>query len=118
MSDSEVDGALARFGAAFDARDVDAIMAAMTDDCVFENTSPPDGRRYEGQDEVRAAFTELFASSADARFTLEERIVAGNRAVDLWRYDWSGDEPGHVRGIDVFTLRDGLVAAKVSYVKG
>ena len=110
--------ALERFGVAFEAHDVDAIMAAMTDDCVFESTGAPDGQRHVGQAAVRAAFTELFASSPDARFTVEERIVAGDRVVDLWRYDWGGAEPGHVRGIDVFRLRDGLVAEKLSYVKG
>ena len=33
--------ALARFSAAFGSGDVDAIMALMTDDCVFESTGPP-----------------------------------------------------------------------------
>jgi hypothetical protein len=32
-----------------------------------------------------------------------------------WRYSWTG---GHVRGVDLFTVRDGLVAVKCSYVKG
>jgi hypothetical protein len=37
-----------------------------------------------------------------------------------WRFTWSGDDgaPGHVRGVDVLTFRDGLVAEKLSYVKG
>ena len=120
MSDSpdEVEAAVARFGAAFDARDVDAIMTHMTDDCAFENTAPPDGTRYEGQDAVRAAWTQLFADSANATFTTEQQFVSGDRVVAMWRYDWAGDDPGHVRGIDVFRVRDGLVAEKVSYVKG
>lgn len=38
-----------RFNEAFNRHDVDAIMALMTDDVVFENTSPrPDGERFEG----------------------------------------------------------------------
>jgi hypothetical protein len=32
-----------------------------------------------------------------------------------WRYRWDG---GHVRGVDVFRVRDGRVAEKCSYVKG
>ena len=122
MNDRELDGperatadAVARFGAAFDAHDVDGVMAAMTQDCVFENTSPPDGVRYEGQVDVRAAWTEFFTASAGATFTTEEQFFAGDRAVVCWRYDW-GD--GHVRGVDLFVVRDGLVAEKRSYVKG
>jgi ketosteroid isomerase-like protein len=39
--------AIERFNTAFNAHDVDGVMAAMTDDCLFENTGPaPDGERY------------------------------------------------------------------------
>jgi ketosteroid isomerase-like protein len=90
-------------------------MAAMTEDCVFESTAPPDGERYEGQDAVRAAWTAFFRDSADAVFEAEEQITSGNHVTVLWRYSWDG---GHVRGVDVFRVRDGLVAEKRSYVKG
>ena len=36
-----------RFNEALNRHDVDAVMALMTDDCIFENTSPaPDGEHY------------------------------------------------------------------------
>ncbi|MCU1664338.1 MAG: hypothetical protein JWR58_4403 [Pseudonocardia sp.] len=107
--------AVGRFQKAFDARDVDAIMAAMTPDCVFEDTTPPDGRRHVGAEAVRAAWTALFAAAPDGVFTTEELIDAGDRVVARWRYEWGS---GHVRGVDVFTVRDGLVAEKLAYVKG
>lgn len=44
--------------------------------------------------------------------------MSGDRAVVQWRFDWGGDHPGHVRGVDLFRVRDGLVAEKASYVKG
>ena len=106
------------FGTAFNGRDLDAIMAWTTPDCVFESTAPPAGRRYVGRAAVRAVWADLFAQSADATFTEEARWVAGDRAVVQWRYDWAGDHPGHVRGVDLFRVRDGLVAEKISYVKG
>jgi ketosteroid isomerase-like protein len=107
--------AVTRFQKAFDAKDVDAVMAAMTPDCVFEDTSPPDGQRHVGADAVRAAWTALFTSSPDGVFTLEEMIEADDRVVARWLYSW-GD--GHVRGVDIFTVRDDLVAEKLAYVKG
>ena len=107
--------AVLRFDAAFGAKDVDAVLAAMTPDCVFEDTSPPDGRRHVGATAVRAAWEALFAASPDGVFTTEEVVVAGDRVVVRWCYDF-GD--GHVRGVDLFTVRDGLVAEKLSYVKG
>ncbi len=109
---------ITRFGLAFDRGDVDAVMDLMTTDCVFESTAPPDGRRHEGQAAVRGAWTEFFATTAAARFDTEEVIVAGDRVVVRWRYTWAAGAAGHVRGVDVFRIRDGLVAEKLSYVKG
>jgi ketosteroid isomerase-like protein len=109
-----------KFNDAFGRRDVHAIMAAMTPDCAFESTIPPDGQRYEGQDAVRGFWTEFFGSSPTAVFEAEEAFAAGDRATVRWIYRWTdanGNE-GHVRGVDVFRVRDGKVAEKLSYVKG
>lgn len=107
--------AVARFDAAFARGDVDGVLAAMTEDCVFESTAPPDGVRHEGRAAVRSAWAEFFAGARGARFETEEQIVCGDRLVARWRYAWAD---GHVRGVDVFRVRDGLVAEKLSYVKG
>jgi ketosteroid isomerase-like protein len=104
------------FNEAFGRHDVDAVMALMTDDCIFENTLPqPDGERHIGQAAVRKFWQEFFTGTPQAKFEAEEMVVAGDRATVLWRFDW-GD--GHVRGIDLFKVRDGKVAEKLSYVKG
>jgi ketosteroid isomerase-like protein len=113
--------ALSTFSAAFGSGDVDEIMALMTEDVVFEATGPaPDGLRVEGAERVRAVWVELFGETEDATFVEEESFAAGDRGVLRWRFSWSGDDgtPGHVRGVDVLTFRDGLVAEKLSYVKG
>lgn len=112
------DEVVSEFGAAFNRGDLDLIMARTTTDCVFESTAPPDGVRHQGRAAVRAVWADLFSRSVDATFTEEARWVADDRAVVQWRYDWGGDEPGHVRGVDLFRVRDGLVAEKLSYVKG
>jgi ketosteroid isomerase-like protein len=105
-----------RFNAAFNRHDVDAVMALMTDDVVFENTSPaPDGEQFSGQAAVRAFWERFFADSPKASFNAEEIVAAGDRCVVRWRYDWGN---GHIRGIDLFRVRDGKVAEKLSYVKG
>lgn len=112
---------LARFNAAFAARDVEAVMALMTDDCVFESTAPaPDGIRHEGAQAVRRAWEELFSTTRDPVFTEEESFVCRDRAVVRWRFDWAEADgsPGHVRGTDVIRFRDGKVSEKLSYVKG
>jgi ketosteroid isomerase-like protein len=112
---------VARFNIAFNAHDVDVIMSLMTEDCVFEGTTPPDGDRYTGQVEVRGAWEALFAAAPDATFVQEEAVAAGERVVTRWRYEWGGADGnarGHVRGVDLFRFRDGLISEKLSYVKG
>lgn len=113
--------AVQRFNEAFDRHDVDGVMKAMTRDCIFENTCPPpDGERFAGQDSVRAFWEKFFTSSPDARFTTEEIFAAKDRCVVRWRYDWTGKDGshGHIRGVDLFRVRDGKVAEKFAYVKG
>lgn len=111
--------AVRRFHDAFNRHDVDAIMGLMSDGCVFENTfPPPDGARLVGQAAVRACWAQLFRDSPDAHFAVEELFASGHRAVLRWRYSWGGEAGGHVRGVDVYMVRDGLVAEKLSYVKG
>lgn len=109
------------FNRAFNRQEIEAVMALMTDDCVFENTSPaPDGARHAGQQAVREAFAAFFRASPGAVFTVEEMFAAGERCVVRWLYRWRAD-PGqqdHVRGVDVFRLRAGKIAEKLSYVKG
>lgn len=108
-----------RFNEAFNRQDVEAVMAAMTDDCVFESTAPsPDGVRHEGAAAVREVWKQLFAASPGGVFEGEEIFAAGDRCVVRWRYRWTGATPGSVRGVDVFRIRDGKVAEKLAYVKG
>ncbi|MFN8472705.1 MAG: nuclear transport factor 2 family protein [Anaerolineae bacterium] len=102
-------------------RDVEALMAMMTDDCVFENTlPPPDGTRYDGAVAVRAAWEELFRSTREPVFETEEVFACGDRCVIRWVFSWGNSDGtrGHVRGVDVWRVRDGKVAEMLSYVKG
>jgi len=104
------------FNEALNSHDIDAVMALMTDDCIFENTFPaPDGRRFEGTSNVRTELGNFLTSSPHARFDEEELIACDDRCVVRWRYTW-GD--GYVRGVDVIRVRDGKVSEKLSYVKG
>jgi len=99
-----------QFNDAFNRHDVDAVMALMTDDCVFENTyPPPDGERSVGQAAVRGCWEQLFSASPQAIFEWEEIFACADRGVVRWRYRWDGAHgAGHVRG--------GKVAEKFSYV--
>ena len=104
-----------RFGAAWGDHDLEAVLSMITDDCIFESTGPaPDGVRSEGPEAIRVIWQPIFDDTA-SRFEVEQTIVADDRVVQLWRYQWAD---GHVRGIDVFRVRGDRVCEKFSYVKG
>lgn len=104
-----------RFGQAWADHNLDATLALVTEDCVFDATGPaPDGARHVGRDQLRKAWQPIFDDPAST-FEAEETFAAEDRVVQRWRYTWDG---GHIRGVDLFTVRDGKVAAKLSYVKG
>lgn len=108
------------FNEAFNRHDADALAALLTDDTVFEDTSPaPDGRRIEGKSNVMGFWRTWLARNSDAHFDAEEVIISGNRAIVLWVYrKMRNGQPWHLRGVDIFTVRDGKVASKLAYVKG
>jgi ketosteroid isomerase-like protein len=96
-------------------------VALLCDDSVFENTyPPPDGARSVGPAAIGAAFAEFFHASPSAKFQGEEIFATGDRCVVRWVYQWTDERnhPGHVRGIDLFRVRDGKIIEKLSYVKG
>lgn len=110
-----------RFGAAWEAWDLDRIAGCLAEDAVFETTGPaPDGARIEGKAAIRDAWQQMFDATRDAAFTFEETLICGDRATARWRFSWTGADgsPGHVRGVDVMRVADGRIVEKLSYVKG
>ncbi len=105
-----------QFNEAFNRHDVAGMMQLMTDDCIFENTEPaPGGTVYTGKEAVTGFWQEFFRQSPEAHIEIEEIFSAGLRCVMRWRYEW---KDGHVRGVDIYRMKDGLIGEKLSYVKG
>jgi ketosteroid isomerase-like protein len=104
------------FNAAFNRHDVPAMMALMSDDCLFENTAPaPDGTAYAGKRAVTQFWQMFFNESPQAHIEIEDIFGMGHHCVMRWKYSWGN---GHVRGVDIFKIQDGLICEKLSYVKG
>ena len=114
-------GIVQRYNESFNKGDVDGVMAAMTGDCVVEMPIPPsDGSRFQGQEAVRALWQDFFQSTSNIEFATEDMFASGDRRLVQWLFTWVGQDgqPGRVRGVDLFKLRDGKVAEKLVYVKG
>lgn len=110
-----------KFNDAFNRHNVDEMMQYMSDDCVFENTTPaPDGTIYMGKDKVTQFWHKFFLDSPHAHIEIEEIFGSGMHCVMRWKYSWLdvNGEKGYVRGVDIFKVTNGLITDKLSYVKG
>lgn len=109
------------FNEAFNRHDVAGMMRLMSADCVFENTDPaPDGTVFSGKEAVTQFWQDFFRESPHAHIEIEEIFGFGMRCVMRWKYEWvdTAGKKGHVRGVDIFQLKDGVISGKFSYVKG
>jgi ketosteroid isomerase-like protein len=109
------------FNEAFNRHDVAGMMQLMSDDCVVEETFPaPDGTVISGKKAIGELLQNFIRESPQAHIEVEEIFGLGFRCVMRWKYDWVDTEgkKGHVRGVDIIKLKDGLICEKLSYVKG
>ncbi len=112
---------LQSFADAFNAHDVKAIMAHMTDDCIFQASAGPDidGEKFSGQEAVKKAFEKVFETFKDARWNNPHHFISGDRGVSEWAF--TGTRADGVRvevtGCDLFSFRDGKISVKNSYRK-
>lgn len=98
--------------------DLNAILADMTDDAVYENLGEDvDRGRHQGPEAVRAAFAAVFAAYPDCRSDTDELFADGDHCCYCWTMRWTQADgaEGRSHGVDVFTLRDGKIAYKKTY---
>ena len=112
---------LEAYGDAWNAHDVDRIMAAMTEDCIFETGggSEPWGARYQGAAVVRARFEEVWGEISDVRFDDARHFIGGDRGCSEWilRGTRTDGKSVDVAGCDLFTFRGGKIWIKSSFLK-
>ncbi len=108
------------FNEAFNRHDVHGMIKLMSDDCIFESTDPaPDGVMYSGKEAITRFWQDFFHHSPHAKNEIEEIFGLGERVILRWKYTWKDaeGEKGHVRGIDLYQVRNGAILEKLSYVK-
>ena len=122
MSDVGKVDLLRRVTDAFNRHDLDAIMAAFSDDCVFESPRGPDpwGKRFVGKDKVREGLRARFVGIPDVHYLDAEHFACGNRGVSTWTLSGTttDGERIEVRGCDLWTFdADSQISRKDSFWK-
>lgn len=107
--------------AAFNRRDVPAIVSYFAEDATFFMSSGADavGRRVHGKETIAKVLADRFVTIPDMHWASIDDFVSGTKAVSTWRV--TGTLPGGQRldanGCDIWEFRDGLVFNKDTYWK-
>ena len=114
MDASEVAELIGRYNDAWNRQDLDAIHALHHPEIVFDNHTACE--RAEGADAVREHIRRIFGNNPDMRFTTRSLQAGEDFAVCEWTLNVTKDgRPLEWDGVDVFPLRDGLIARKDVY---
>jgi quercetin dioxygenase-like cupin family protein len=112
---------LVRFADAWNAHDVDALMACMTAECEFLSSAGPtaSGTIYRGREAVRTGYAAVFEGFPDAAWSNPRHFIAGERGVSEWRFTGTDRKGARVEvdGCDLFTFEGELIRIKNSLRK-
>lgn len=106
---------------AFNARDVEGVMACMAADCAFHASAGPEaeGQRHLGRDAVRRATEAALEAFPEAAWTEGKHSLAGDTGLSSWRFVGCRPDGSRVdvRGCDILLFDGDLIAVKDSYRK-
>jgi len=107
---------------AWNSHDLDRLMSLFADDCVFEASAGPEyhGRRFEGREQVRAAFADVLDAMPDANWgDGRHSAISDDYGVSEWRLTGTLVDGDHidVLGCDFLTVRDDKIVRKNSFRK-
>ena len=116
-SAAELERVIERYNEAWNAHDLDAIVAIHAPGMVFENHTA--GDRAEGAD-VRHHIGEIFANWPDIRFRGRRLYVRDGLVVSEWTATATHADGSRLEwdGIDVFPFENGLILRKDVYSAG
>ena len=89
---------LQEFADAWNRHDANALMAFMSEDCMFEASAGPDaaGTRYIGREAVRAGFSEVWVTYPDAQWSDARHFICGDRGVSEWTFTGTRADGGRI----------------------
>ena len=107
---------------AWNSHDLDRLMGLFAPDCTFDASGGPDpeGRRFTGRDQVRAAFADVLESMPDANWGEGRHLVVSDEyGISEWRLTGTLRDGSRldVHGCDFLTVRDGKIVRKNSFRK-
>ena len=123
MESNELQRLLVEHTEAWNSHDLDRLMRLFAEDCVFDASGGSDahGHRFEGRDQVRAAFADVLDSMPDANWGDGRHfVISDDYGVSEWRLTGTRLDGTRldVFGCDFLTVReDKKITRKNSFRK-
>ena len=107
-----------RLADATNAHDLEALVGCFSPDYVNETPVHP-ARGFTGQDQVRRNWEQIFAFVPDLSATVVSRVVDGDRVWSEWEMTGTKPDgsPHLMRGVNIFTVADGVASAARFYLE-
>ncbi|WP_024342419.1 nuclear transport factor 2 family protein [Bradyrhizobium japonicum] len=106
---------------AFNRHDGAGVMAAMTEDVVFDAAAGPEicGRRIVGTADVREVFETTFAMFPDVSWECTRHAVFGDRGISEWIFRATTKDGSRIEaeGCDLFGFRGDKICSKSAFRK-
>ena len=106
---------------AFNQHDIESMISLLSTDCKYETNNPaPDGNRIIGKEGIRKYWNNILNENPDIQVKIEEVMGFGLRCLLCWRYEWTESKGQilHLRGMDVYKIKEDKINEMLSYVKG
>lgn len=115
---AELQAQIDRFFDGWARHDLDAAMACMAEDSVYDEFNQ---KLWRGKAEVREGFLPQFRGDyGDIQFHVEDLFIddEAQEALARWLcvFQWKGTQRAW-RGLDILRFRDGLIVEKLTYAK-
>lgn len=121
MDDSAKLETLERLFKAFNAHDAQAVMACFAPHAVFHAAAGAEanGRRFEGQAAIEAAFVAVWTDLPDVAWSVHRSRLVGNEAITEWLFTGTRKNGTRIEaeGLDLFSFEGALVATKSAFRK-
>ena len=122
LTKQQIKETLSRWNVAWDAHDLDSVMALFHKDVLFENWT---GGKVEGKASLRKVWEPWFEKHGGFRFNPEDTFIdeAEQKVLYRWELQWPSFEEGYEgrpetrRGVDVIHFQDGKIIKKLTYSK-
>jgi len=104
----------------FNQHDPERMMSLLSEDCVYEHTSPiPDGTLYLGRENLSVFWKDYFQNTQASHIEIEDIFGLGLRSVVRWKLTWieTDGKSNHLRGVSLFQVENGLIRKIYAYSK-